>query len=122
ASFFTEPEAIEIPLVASEKGQDPYVEFTRGETMKAIEPFVKKAIADGKEIRFTTAAGARYFLKTVSTDDLLKMKRTRGVFLELLFRKGVRDEFRREALTGLAKLEEKPELRVLLDAVRSQDA
>jgi glucose/arabinose dehydrogenase len=91
ASFFTEPDAIEVPLVASEKGQDPYVEFTRGETMRAIEPSVKKAIAEGKEIPFTTTAGARYFLKTVSTDDLLKMKRTRGVFLELLFRKGVRD-------------------------------
>ena len=44
------------------------------------------------------------------------MKRTRGVFLELLFRKSVRDEFRREALTGLAKLDGKGELRVLLDA------
>ena len=56
---------------------------------------------------FTTPAGARYFLKNVSTDDLLKMKRTPGVYLELLFRKGVRDEYRREALAGLAKLENK---------------
>src|SRR5205085_3916514 len=38
-----------------------------------------------------------------------------------LFRKGVRDEARREALAGLAKLESKNELRVLLDALHSQD-
>ena len=38
------------------------------------------------------------------------MKRTRAVDLELLFRNGVRDEFRREALADLAKLDKKPEL------------
>ena len=58
----------------------------------------------------------------MSTDDLMKMERNQGVFVELLFRKGVRDEFRREALTALAKLEKKSELRVLLDAIRSHDA
>src|SRR5207248_4940297 len=98
-----------------------YLDFTRGETFKALDPYVKKAIADGKQIDFTSAAGARYFLKNVSTDDLLKMKRTEGVFVELLFRKGVRDEHRREALTGLAKLKNKNELNVLLDAIRNYD-
>ena len=34
------------------------------------------------------------------------MERTEAVYLELLFRKGVRDEFRREALAGLAKAEQ----------------
>ena len=33
------------------------------------------------------------------------MKRDQGVDLELLFRKGVRDEVRREALADLAKLD-----------------
>ena len=45
------------------------------------------------------------------------MKRTRAIDLELLFRKGVRDEVRREALADLARLDKKPELRVLLDAI-----
>src|SRR5262249_42173081 len=81
----------------------------------------KKAIAQGKEIKFTSAAGARYFLKNVSTDDLLKMKRDRAVYLELLFRQGVRDEYRQEALAGLAKRDNQSELNVLLDAIRSQD-
>jgi putative heme-binding domain-containing protein len=121
ASFFTVPEAIEVPLIASDKPGDIYIEFLKGETIKALDPYVKKAIASGQEIKFTTAAGARYFLKNVSTDNLLKLKRTRGVYLELLFRKGVREEFRKEALAGLAKIDGKPELRVLLDAMRSQD-
>jgi putative heme-binding domain-containing protein len=121
ASFFKEAEAIEVPLIADEKATDVYLTFLRGETMKALDPYVKKAIAEKRKIKFTTAAGARFFLKSVSTDDLLKMDRSPGVFFELLFRPGVRDEFRREALSGLAKLEKKDEVHVLLDGLRKQD-
>src|SRR5262249_34991589 len=42
--------------------------------------------------------------------------------MELLFRKGVRDEQRREALVGFAKMEKKSEARVLVDALRDQDS
>jgi putative heme-binding domain-containing protein len=122
ASFFTVPEAVEIPLIAESLPSDQYITFVRGETMRALDPHVKKAIASGKPIQFTTPAGARFFVKNVSTDDLLKMKRSSGVYLELLFRKGVRDEFRREALTGLAAERKKTEVAVLLDAIREHDA
>jgi putative heme-binding domain-containing protein len=43
------------------------------------------------------------------------------VYLELMFRKGVRDEYRAEALAGLAKLEKKNPSRVLVDAIQSRD-
>jgi putative heme-binding domain-containing protein len=121
ASFLTVPEAIEVPLIAAEQASDPYIDFVRGETMKALDPIVSKAIKAGKEIHFTTTAGARFFLKNVGTDDLLRLKRTPAVFLELLFRKGVRDEYRKEALAGLAKGQSKSELRVLLDAIAKHD-
>lgn len=121
ASFFTVPEAIEVVLVSQGLPTDAYLDFVRTETMKALDPYVKKAIAEKRPIQFTTTAGARFFLKNVSTDDLLKMDRTQGVYLELLFRKGVREEFRREALAGLAKLEKKDEARVLINAIRAQD-
>jgi len=48
-------------------------------------------IKDKTPIKFTTPAGARYFLKNISTDDLLKQDRTEAVYLEMLFRKGVRE-------------------------------
>jgi putative heme-binding domain-containing protein len=121
ASFFTAPEALEIVLVSTEKPSDEYLDFVRKETMRALDPVVKKAIAEGKAIHFTTTAGARYFLKNVSTDDLVKMKRDRGVYGELLFRPGVREEYRKEALAGMAKLDRKSELVVLLDALRNQE-
>jgi putative heme-binding domain-containing protein len=122
ASFCTVPEAIEVVLIAESKPADPYISFVRAETKKALDPIVSKAIKDGKKIAFKTPVGARYFLRNVGTDDLLKMTpRTEGIFLELLFRPGVRDEYRREALTGLARLDKKTEARVLMGAIQTRD-
>jgi putative heme-binding domain-containing protein len=121
ASFFTAPEAAEVVFVAQDKPADQYIDHVAKETMKTLGPIVKEAIAAKKPIKFTTRAGARYFLKSVATDDLLKMDRTPAVYTELLFRPGVRDEFRREALTGLAKSDKKPELDVLVSAIKAHD-
>ncbi|HEX3999471.1 MAG TPA: PVC-type heme-binding CxxCH protein [Pirellulales bacterium] len=121
ASFFTQPEAVEVPLVSTEYPSDKYLDYVRGETMKALEPYVKKAIAEGLDLPLTSPAAARYFFKNVSTDDLLKMKRSQAVDLELLFRRGIRDELRHEALSSLSKVEGKSELDVLLAAIRGQD-
>ena len=122
ASFFDAPEAVEVPLISAEHPTDPYLDFTRGETMKALDPVVKKAVADGRPVKFTSDAGARFFMKGLNTDEVLTMPRTRAVDLELLFRAGVRDEVRREALADLAKREGKSEVDVLLEAIRKQDA
>ncbi len=121
ASFFREPEAIEVILVSESRPADQYISFVRGETHRQLDPIVSAAIRNKVKISFRTPEGARYFLRNVSTDDLLKMERTEGVCLELLFRKGVRDEFRKEALAVLSKSYTKDQARVLIDAVRSHD-
>jgi putative heme-binding domain-containing protein len=122
ASFFTDPEALEVALISTEHPSDVYLDYTRTETMRALEPHWKKAIAAGRQIKFTSDVGARFFLRSVSTDELLKLPRSRAVDLELLFRKGVRDEFRNGALADLAKRERKSELSVLLESIQAQDA
>ena len=121
ASFFRSAEAVEVPLISADHPTDEYLDFVRTETLRALDPYVKKAIAAGRTIPFTSAAGARYFLRNVGTDDLLKMKRTTGVYRELLSRKGVREEFRQEALVGLSGLEHQSQSRVLLDVLRGLD-
>jgi len=113
------PEAVEVPLISADHPTDVYLDYTRGETMKALEPYWRKALAAGQPIPVTTDAGARFFLSRLSTDELLKMKRTRGIDLELLLRKGVRDEVRKEALADLAKVDKKPELAALLGAIKA---
>jgi putative heme-binding domain-containing protein len=121
ASYFKRPEAIEVILVAAEKPHDAFVDFVSKEALRTIEPHFQQAVKDKRKISFKTTAGVRYFYKTVSTDELLKLDKNAGVYMEMLFRKGIRDEYRREALTGLAKLENKPELKVLIDALKMQD-
>jgi putative heme-binding domain-containing protein len=122
ASFFPVAEAVEIPLISAEHPSDVYLDYTRAETMKTLDPYWRKAVADGKPIGVTSDAGIRFFLGRLSTDELLKMKRTRAIDLELLLRNGVREEIRRAALTDLAKLDAQPELTVLIQAVKTFDA
>jgi putative heme-binding domain-containing protein len=121
ASFFTVPEAMEVALITAEHPSDYYLDYTRNETMRALQPHVKKALDAGRSIEFTSAAGARFFLRKVDTDSLLKMKRTRGVLQEILFRKGLREEVRQQALADLARLAGEPESKVLVDALRGRD-
>lgn len=122
ASFFTVPEALEVPLITAEHPSDYYLDYTRGETMRALDPYVKKALAEGHPLEITSAAGARFFLRKVDTSLLLKMKRTRGVLQELLLRTGIREELRRQALADLARLTGQGEARTLIDALRERDS
>jgi putative heme-binding domain-containing protein len=121
ASFFPTAEALEVALANIDGPSDQYIDFVRGETLRTLEPIVRKAIASGAHVSFGSTAGASYFLKRVPSADLLKMKRTASVSRELLFRPGVRDEDRRSALDSLAKQENSQPLTVLVKAIRNQD-
>jgi len=122
ASYFRTAEAVEVVLISEEYPTDPYLDFVRKQTMRSLEPLWKQALAEGKKIRFTTPTGLRHFLRNVNTEQLLAMPRDRGVYLELLYRNGVADEHRRAALAGLAVLEKRREVDVLLDAIGGLDA
>jgi len=121
ASFFTVPEAAEIALIAAELPSDDKLTFIQGETMKTLKPIVDAAAARGQKITFNTPAGARYFLRNLSNEALLKEPRTREVFTELLYRPGLREEQRQEAVAGLANLDKKPQLRVVMDGIAEID-
>src|SRR5439155_16670448 len=42
ASFFTQPEAAEVVFIARDKPTDLYIDHVAGETMKALEPVLRK--------------------------------------------------------------------------------
>jgi len=121
ASYFATPEAVEVVLTAQEVGTDAAVDHVSKETLRTLDPLLKSAIAKGETIRFTTPAGVRYLVKSIPTEDLVKLKRTFIVNTELLSRAGVRDEVRREAVAGLAMETKTTELQVLIGAIKSQD-
>jgi putative heme-binding domain-containing protein len=121
ASFYTVPEAVEVPLIAAEQSGDYYLEYCNSETMRALEPYWKAAVAENRLVNVTSPAGVRFFLGKMSLEQLLKLDRSRLVYLELLYRPEIRDELRLEAIRGIAKDDKKTELVVLLDAIRAID-
>jgi len=122
ASFFTDPEALDVALSTTSKPSDYYIDYARGETLRALEPHVNKALAEGREVEFSSDAAARYFLDRVETDGLLRMKRTSSVLTEILLRKGVREEDRKAALADLAGLADVSQAKVLIDALNDRAA
>ncbi len=121
ASFFIVPEAAEIALIAAELPSDDKLTYVHNETMKTLQPILDAAAASGQKITFKTPAGARYFLRNLSNEALLNEPRTREVFTELLYRPGLRDEQRQEAVAGLANFDKKPQLRVVMDGIAEID-
>jgi len=103
ASFLTTPEALDIPFIAAEQPPDPFVDFVKGETLRALEPVWKTALAENQPVDLKNEAAARFLLRGQSLESLLKKPRTALVLVEILNRPGVREEVRLEALRGLAR-------------------
>jgi putative heme-binding domain-containing protein len=122
ASFIPRPEAYEVLLVAADYPTDQYIDFLSKEVLRTLQPLVDKAKADKQSLAFSTEAGARYLLKNMPTDQLLKQERTKSVCLEMLYRPGLQDAQRRDAVRALAKLDNKSELRVVMDAIGNLDS
>lgn len=122
ASFFTVPEAVEAALIASDLPADQALDHVTKETMRTLQPLVDAANKSGQRMAFSTEAGSRYYLKNLSNQQLLKEKRDRLVLIEMLNRPGLDDATRRGAVRDLAKLDNKPELRVVMDAIQALDA
>jgi putative heme-binding domain-containing protein len=121
ASFLTSAEAVEVALVSAELPSDYWIDYTRREALKTLQPYYKEALKDGRLLASATDAGARLLLHGQGTTELLRMKPHRAVYRELLWRKGVRDEDRTAAAASLARMEHKHVVEVLLDAVHRLD-
>ncbi|WZO95955.1 GDSL-type esterase/lipase family protein [Isosphaeraceae bacterium EP7] len=121
ASFFTSPEAIEVALISAEQPSDYYLDYVRAETLKTLEPYWRKALAEGRPVEFSSEAGARFFLKGVGTDDLLKMKRSVAVASEILLRGGVDTATRGQALADLAKARGVSRVHALIESLKARD-
>lgn len=122
ASYIPQAEAMEVVLIAREKPTDSFIDLMTREVSRTLQPLMDKANRENRRVAFTTDAGARFYLKNLSNDELLAQKKDRLVYVEMLNRPGLRDEARREAIAGLAKLDNKPELRVIMDAINALDS
>jgi putative heme-binding domain-containing protein len=122
ASFFTVPEAVEIVLSAESKQSDKYLDYVVKESMRALAPIWRSAVAAGKPIPLKTTAGEAYLLRTLPLDQLAKREQTTDVLFEYLMRPGIADDLRRTALRDLAKLKRKQEAEILVQVIQQCDA
>ncbi|MBI3823255.1 MAG: discoidin domain-containing protein [Planctomycetes bacterium] len=122
ASFFNNPDAVEVALIAAEQPTDYYLDYVIKETRRQVDANWKAALAKGQTIPVSSDAGARFFLRSISNEVLLKTKKSPAVYNEILLRHGLQDGVRREAVVELAKIEKKAEMRVLLDAIARIDS
>ncbi len=122
ASFLGVAEAVEIPVIAAEQPSDEYLDFVGKETLRALEPAWKAALAAGGNVVMTTDAGRRYLLRSLDNVQLLKLERTQVVCAEMLRRPGLLDEDRRDAVHRLAEIAKKSELAVIMDALAALDS
>ncbi|HUG17687.1 MAG TPA: PVC-type heme-binding CxxCH protein, partial [Planctomycetaceae bacterium] len=121
ASFFADPAALEVAIISSELPTDRFLDYTRNETLKVLEPQWKEAIASGYKVEFTTAAGKRYYLRNIGTKNLLALPRDEAVFMEILERDGIAEADRLAALQGLAQIQNTTPLQVLLNTIQNID-
>lgn len=122
ASFYDKPEAMEVIFIASEKSSDLYLDYVKTETLRVLDPIWKSALAKGEQVKVESEAGQRYLLRSLPLEKLLQREKTKPVCLELIYRPGVRDEARREALRTLASVDRKPEVKVLLESFATLDS
>lgn len=121
ASYVPRPEAAEIVLRAEEHPADPFINYLAKEAMRTLGPLVERARAAHRPIAFKTQAGARYLLKNLSNEELLKQKGDRLVLLELVGRPGLTDEQRSAAISALAQLEKTDESQVIHQSLMAID-
>src|SRR5262249_3073838 len=101
---------------------DIYLDFTREETMRALEASWRPAVLASSEVRAPTERAQTFLLRRLRMHELLLLKGSALVERELLTRRGVPDETRLAAVAGLANRQGVSQSQVLLEAIRGRDA
>ncbi len=120
ASFLRGPEAARVALGVLEHPMDDYLEYTLGETIRALRPDWEPFMTSGETL-VESAVGTDYLLGRLDVADLQKVARTRSSYRAFLARPGVAREFREEALEGLATLNSSSPVSEVLEAIRRAD-
>ncbi|HEY1172811.1 MAG TPA: PVC-type heme-binding CxxCH protein [Verrucomicrobiae bacterium] len=120
ASFFENAQAADVALASlKQQPTDYYLDYTLGETMKQLEKYWRKTIADGKPIAADNAQGINYLLRFLTSGELQKLPRTSGVLEAILTRPGISDADRALALDELAQQRKTDKATLLINLLDS---
>jgi putative heme-binding domain-containing protein len=102
ASFLRDPAAIEVVVIAKNRGTDRFLDYVIRETERALQPYWQRELDQGKPLAMTTAEGMDFYYEQLSTDALLKLPSSPEVNRQLVTRANVSDEIRLQAVQDLA--------------------
>jgi glucose/arabinose dehydrogenase/azurin len=103
ASFFRTAEAADAALTALKHSTDYYINYTLGETMKQLKPWVLEALANHESLAVDNPAGVNFLISTINSSELLKLPGTIPTLSALVERADATDSDRLNALTKLSK-------------------
>lgn len=118
ASFFRNGAAAEVALESLKKPSDYYLDYTLKETLKQLEPYWRKAIADGQTLAADNPAGVSYLVASVNNTELMKLPKTPTVLEAILTRPGITDADRSVALDALATERKKERVAELIELLK----
>jgi len=119
ASFFRDAAAAEMALLSLKHPTDYYLDYCLKESLRQLEKYWRKAIADGRPISSDNPAGIEYLIRSVSTSELLKLPKTPGVLQAILSRADTSDNDRSLALAALALQRKSTRVTELLNVLES---
>ena len=119
ASFYRDADAAEMALLALKQPTDYYIDYCLKESLRQLEKYWRKAIADGRPIASDNPAGIDYLIRSVSTAELLKLPKTPGVLQAILSRADTSDNDRSLALASLALQRNSTRVNELLNVLES---
>ncbi len=112
ASFFREPAAIEVALIAARHPIDYHLDYTLGETVRQLRPFWGGDLLTDTDLDPTETA---FLLRGLSPDELLDLPRKPAVLEQIVQRPGFSGADRAAALSELAAARETPPSEIVLE-------
>lgn len=117
ASFFRNATAAEVTLAALKEPTDYYLDYTLAETLRQLEPYWRRAIADGQSFAADNPAGVDYLVSRVTSAELVNLPPTEAVQVAILGRAEIPDGTRNATLVALAGRRNEAPAAVLTDLV-----
>jgi len=122
ASDFDEVAAARVALEALRKPTDRFLDYAFQETMRTLEPYWRKALAEGVLDVHDNPAAAAFLVAHANDAELAKLPRIEPVLSALVARHATTDEPRRAALAELAALRKSTVAAEIVRAMREVDA
>jgi putative heme-binding domain-containing protein len=122
ASDFDEVAAARVVLEAMRKPTDRFLDYAISESMRALEPLWKKALAEGVLDVHDNPGAAAFLVAHANDAELAKLPRIEPVLAALITRHATTEEQRRAALGELAALRKSTVAAEIVRAMREVDA